>query len=84
MHRGIETGAFLLGVLLLAAYGLAETLSMLGWRLGEHDGHHGFPWGQFVIGGLLIAPKMLGRATAGKIWDWLGSKMGSKADGGGT
>lgn len=80
MHRFAETAAFVLGVLIMASYGVAESLSLLGFRLGQHDGHHGFPWGQFVIGALLVAPKLLGRATAGKIWDAIGAKFGAKAD----
>ncbi len=77
MHRTIETIAFALGVVILGAYGLAEALALLGWRLGPHEGHHGFPWGQVVVATILVAPKLLGRATAGKIWGAIGQRFGA-------
>lgn len=29
---------------------------------------HAFPWAAFIVGAICVAPKTLGRATAGKIW----------------
>ena len=75
--RAVEAVSFILGVLILAAYGLSEVLVHLGWKLGPHSDTT-FPWGQIIVGALLVAPKMLGRATAGKIWDAIGQKFGGK------
>lgn len=36
---------------------------------------HPFPWAAFIIGAVCVAPKTLGRATAGKIWERIGGKV---------
>ena len=34
-----------------------------------------FPWGVILLQVLLVAPKTLGRATAGKVWDAIADKV---------
>lgn len=78
ISRILEDVAFALGIVLLGSYALSETLLNLGWRLGPHEPGHDFPWGQVLISAIFIAPKLLGRATAGKIWDAIGRRFGAK------
>ena len=67
--RGLENAAFVVGVLVLAAFALTEVLPQVGIAVGDCEVMDtGTPWGVFMVGSLLVAPKMLGRATAGKIW----------------
>lgn len=63
--RWIENAAFAVGVLLLAFAGIREALGM---------GPPHFPWVTFISASVLVAPKMLGRATAGRVWNLLGKK----------
>lgn len=35
---------------------------------------HAFPWAAFIVGAICVAPKTLGRATAGKIWGTFGGR----------
>lgn len=63
--RTIENIAFGVGVALLAFAGIREALGM---------GPASFPWVTFIAASVLVAPKMLGRATAGRVWDLLGKK----------
>ncbi len=73
--RALENAAFALAVLLGTAYVIfVEILPAIGWRLGEADHVHNFPWGLFAILTLLVAPKTVGRATAGKVWDRVASR----------
>lgn len=68
--------AFLLGVLILGAYGVTESLVRLGYALGTHECDHGFPWGQVIIGVTLVIPFTLGLATAQKVAESIASRFG--------
>lgn len=69
ISRILEDVAFMIGVLVLAAFAITEILPQVGIVLGDCGViDTGTPWGVFMVGSLLVAPKMLGRATAGKIW----------------
>lgn len=35
----------------------------------------GIPWGLLILMAVLAAPKTLGRATAGKVWDAVGARI---------
>jgi hypothetical protein len=68
-NRTAETAAFLIGVVALGLHMVAEALGHVGYRLGPCtvEPLRSVPWGVLVGSALLIAPKMIGRATAGKI-----------------
>ena len=80
--RILEDVAFLLAVLLAAAYVVGvEILPSVGWRLGPCEAHeHGIPWGLVLSLSVLAAPKTLGRATAGKVWDVIAKKLPGNKD----
>lgn len=72
---------FLLGVLILGAYGVTESLVRLGYALGTHECDHGFPWGQIIIGVTLVVPFTLGLATAQRIAEAVAGRIGGKETG---
>lgn len=78
--RTVENICAIAGLVVLSTFGLAETLSRLGVTFGPcHE--HGFPWGQVIAGSILVLPKTVGRATAGKVWNKIASAVpGKKAD----
>lgn len=57
-------------------YGAAEALARVGVTFGDVDAS--FPWGLLIVELILAAPKMLGRATAGKIWEAVANRVGGK------
>lgn len=81
IHRAVETFAFVGGVLLLMTYMVVEILHAAGVRLGPGPTDEGFPWGTMISASLLVAPKMIGRATAGRAWNRL---TGGRGDSGVT
>lgn len=68
IHRFVETFAFAGGVVLLMLYMIVEVLHAAGIRLGTGETDHGFPFGTMIAASLLVAPKMIGKATAGRAW----------------
>jgi Ni/Fe-hydrogenase subunit HybB-like protein len=72
--------AFALGVLILGAYGVTESLVRLGFALGAHECDHGFPWGQVIIGVTLVVPFTLGLATAQKIAESVAARFAGKGE----
>lgn len=64
--RWLENLAFAGGTILLLFTGFREAVASCET--------HAFPWAAFIIASVLVAPKMLGRATAGRIWDALSKK----------
>ena len=69
IHRFVETFAFAGGVVLLMLYMVVEILHAAGVRLGSGPTDEGFPWGTMISASLLVAPKMIGKATAGRAWN---------------
>jgi hypothetical protein len=67
VHRNVETFGFAVGTFLVLCFGLVEVLHKAGVRLGPGEPDHGFPWGTMIMATILIVPKVLGRATAGKL-----------------
>lgn len=71
-----KVGAFVLGVVFLAVWGLAEVTEYVGLDIptlfGQECSHaHGekpVPWGLILISVLLIAPAMIGRTVAGEVF----------------
>lgn len=76
--RLLEDLAFLLGIFLIGAKGLVEILQDAS-LIPHHDHSLGSIVLEFGRNTLLIAPKMLGRATAGKAWVALGQRFGKKS-----
>lgn len=69
--RALENVGFLLGLGLVVGFELfADILP----RAHGSTVDHAFPWGLVVAAALLVAPKMLGRATAGRVWDALSKR----------
>lgn len=76
--RFLEDMAFLLGVFLIGSKGIVEVLQDAS-ILPHHEHSIGSIVLEFGRNTLLIAPKMLGRATAGKAWVALGQRFGKKS-----
>ncbi|HYC32258.1 MAG TPA: hypothetical protein VEB59_08215 [Gemmatimonadales bacterium] len=71
-NRGVETFAFVLGVLNLSLHAVVESLRHWGFTHGKDcPADHGFPYAVLMISALLVAPKMIGRARAGRAWEAL-------------
>lgn len=78
--RVVENVTFAIGVLLGAGYVvLVEILPDTCYALSKCANaptHPAFPWGMFAILALLVAPKTLGRVTAGKVWTLFAGRVG--------
>lgn len=66
--RMVEDIGFGVGVIMALVYGSLEALRSVGWSLGKCEVTPGLPWVTIIMVTLCVAPKMLGRATAGKVW----------------
>ena len=69
--RHIENGLAIAGLFQAMLYGTIEALAHAGIRLGPCAAPEGFPWVTLCIFAGCVAPKTLGRATAGKLWEKL-------------
>lgn len=74
--RWVEDFGFLAAVLIAFLYGAAESASVLGFCRGPCNIDHPFPWGLLLILLTLALPKVLGRATAGEIWQSIAGRFG--------
>lgn len=72
--RAIEDIGFGVAIALIALRGLLELVHESGLVIPPE--HHGFPWGFAASVVLIIAPKYLGRITAGEVWKSIGSGIG--------
>lgn len=77
-HRYIEDIGFICAIFLGMTYGLAESARRVGWCHGDCTKDPGFPWVTITFAAMCILPKMLGRATSGKIWELAASRFGGK------
>lgn len=73
--------AFYAGVVVLVAFGLSEAAARLGWRLGEHDCQHGFPWGALLVGIILVAPATVGAKYIGPALQKVAGMLPGKRNG---
>lgn len=74
--RLLEDVGFACGLLLLTLRGLAEIAHEVAAALIELREHsHQFPWAFLMGCALLVAPKMVGRATAGRVWEAIGGGL---------
>lgn len=76
--RWIEDIGFFVGILQALFYGALEALRSAGFKLGDCPTDHPFPWVTIIIFLGCVAPKTLGRATTGRIWQAIGDKLGAK------
>ena len=81
-HRWIENSLAILGGLLVAAYVLGvEVFPHIVYTLGKcsvpPQDRHGIPWGVIISAGVLVLPKLVSRATYGRVWDGLATKFGA-------
>ena len=75
--RMLEDVAFGLGIFLVGLRGVAEVAHEVAGSLMELREHrHQFPWAFILSCGLLVLPKTVGRATAGKVWGAIGDGLG--------
>ena len=82
--RYIENWLAGLGGLIAAAYViLVEVLPHSGLVSCQTPSiHPGFPWGVVIICSIMVAPKTLGRATAGKVWEVVARRLPARLSGG--
>lgn len=76
--RWLENAGFTVGLYLAYVYVTAEAEAV---RLGTAVAGRPMPWGTIAVIGLCVAPKMLGRQTAGRIWEGV-SRLVPKPPGG--
>lgn len=71
-EKAAEHGRVVENILALGGGGL---LLFTGYREALAScANHPFPWAAFIIGAICVAPKTLGRATAGRIWGMVARK----------
>lgn len=80
--RFIENALAVLGGLMAAAYvGLVEILPRACYALGRcarEPTNADVPWGVVIVVGALVLPKTVGRATAGKVWEGIATRLGRR------
>ena len=85
LSRVLEDVGFVVGLLMMVGYvGLVEILPALCHALGKCQNAPAdtpFPWVVVTMAALCVAPKMIGRASAGKVWESLAGRLGKKVDG---
>lgn len=77
--RRLEDWGFLVACALGALYGVAEAAARTGLCLGTCPANAEFPWGLLIMQAIMAAPKMVGRVSAGKVWEAVGRKIGGPA-----
>ena len=80
--RKVEDGGLLICVLMFGLWMLTAVLKNAGYIVGPCKNlSSGFPWEFLVSGAMLALPKIIGRATAGRVWEKLAGRGGSPPDG---
>ena len=70
--RRVEDGGLLMCAVLMGLWMLVAVLKNAGYIIGPCKNlEAGFPWEFVVSASLFAVPKIVGRATAGRIWDKL-------------
>lgn len=77
--RHIENALAIAGILQALLYGTLEALRHAGISFGKCEPADGIPWVTVMIFAGCVAPKTLGRATAGKVWDVVAGRFGGKS-----
>lgn len=83
VSRIIENGLAILGGLLAGGYVVGvEIFPQVCYAIGKcanAPSDQQFPWGVVLTVAACVAPKTLGRMTAGKLWEGIASKFGGKS-----
>ncbi len=74
--RKLEDWGFILAIALGALYGVAEAAARTGLCVRVCPAQADFPWGLLIMQAIMAAPKMVGRVSAGKVWEAVGRKIG--------
>ena len=66
-------------LMIYGVFALVEAALKIGIHFGgcQHT-DSGTPWGLLITGSLLVAPKMVGRATAGSVWRAIGDRIAGR------
>lgn len=81
--RKVEDGGLLICVVMFGLWMLTAVLKNAGYIVGPCKNlSSGFPWEFLVSGAMLALPKIVGRATAGRVWEKLAGR-GAPPDAGG-
>ena len=73
--RKVEDGGLLLCVVMFGLWMLTAVLKNAGYIVGPCKNLvAGFPWEFIASGAFLALPKIVGRATAGRIWERLAGR----------
>jgi len=67
--RKVEDAGFAAAILLVTLWCLVAIAKSAGVLVGPLN--QGFPWEFVILCAVLVVPKTVGRATAGRIWDKL-------------
>ncbi len=69
--RWLENVGFMAAVLTGTGYAVIESIARL-----KGIPEVGFPWGMFIMQAVMALPKMIGRMSAGKIWESISTRIG--------
>jgi hypothetical protein len=76
--RKVEDGGLLICVVMFGLWMLTAVLKNAGYIVGPCKNlSSGFPWEFLVSGAMLALPKIVGRATAGRVWEKLAGRGGA-------
>lgn len=80
--RKVEDGGLLICVVMFGLWMLTAVMKNAGYIIGPcRDHQSGFPWEFLVSGAMLALPKIVGRATAGRVWEKLAGRGGTPSGG---
>ena len=69
--RRLEDVGFLAAILTGTGYAVIESIARL-----KGIPEVGFPWGMFIMQAVMALPKMVGRMSAGRIWESISTRIG--------
>ncbi len=73
--RKVEDGGLLMCAVVFGLWMLTAVLRSAGYIVGPCKNlANGFPWEFVVSGGTFALPKVIGRATAGRVWEKLAGR----------
>ena len=72
--RVLENIGFGMALIVGTVYALSETITHVGFSIGTGNNDK-FPWGVLIMVVTFSLPKILGRATAGRIWSGIAGKL---------
>jgi len=82
--RKVEDGGLLMCVVMFGLWMLTAVMKNAGYIVGPCKNLvNGFPWEFIASGAFLALPKIVGRATAGRIWERLAGRGAPPTSNGG-